>query len=165
MALVFALRVLVFGLAQAAVLTLFFILDPLRKPEAGALLVLFAIFYLMVGLVLFFIRLSKLWSRLLLLTPLCALLGPTWNWQCLLIWCSGFLVLEAFRWESEIFQVHRLFRGAQLLWALTGAVWLLFPPGANLWSAVGFGTLVWCSVAFGCWRWQEQVKLALESLD
>ena len=164
MALVFALRMVLTGLALLAVSVLIFSLPLTADKEWESLSVLFSVFFLTVAIVLVFIRHPDPVGRLLLLTPLLVLVpfaGPGRSVAALL---GAIFFLEAFRRYSEAASV--VFLVCQLVTTLGGVILLSLSPG-RVWiiTLIGLCIVPPSLFALGCWKWQEQIKSTLTDFD
>lgn len=165
MALIFALRSLTLGASLGALFFALFALNFSGDRQFESLLVLFSLFYLLVGLVLFLIRSSGHASRLMLLAPSLAALGPGWKWQLAAFWIGSMFFWESFRSQAQLFQGDGPFRAAQALWVVGGLSWLLLPPRLTLWATAGLLVALTGLFCHGCWRWQLAIGNALQQFE
>lgn len=168
MAKVFALRHVSCATGVLLISLLTIALHLLQEPEHQALLLLFAVFYILVALVLLWIRVSPRSKLLLLaplLTPLLLLPMQDWRLQLFVLWLSWLLSLEAFRREAEEEGSERFFVLSQVaVGALVPIAFFAKPPWlVYLATLAVFSAAVFLSA--GCWRWQNRLKAAISELD
>lgn len=164
MARVFALRHLSFALVS--MLLSFFVvsLSSLGNVEKKALILLFAVFYLLVAWVLLWIRVSRT-SRWLLSAPLLILLARHGEWLIGLSWFAGLSVIEALRRESKEQKADLLFR-CSLAFHSTVLILPLFVGGPGLVYGVAvWGVMEIPLLACACWVWQGRLTEAISELD
>lgn len=163
MALIFALRhlalataILVVGFALAAG-------NVLGTKDRTALLLLFGLFYVMVGLVLYWIRVPRL-EKLFLVLPWTLLAVPSGDAQLPALWLAGVLFVESFTRPSAEFDSQLPFRVVQLTLLLSPLV-LVVPPNFRIPLSVLLFGLATLPFAAGCWRWQERLKDEMAKWD
>lgn len=163
MALIFALRHLTVATVVLVVASSMAAGNILGAKERTALLLLFGLFYLLVGLVLYWIRVSRL-EKLFLLLPWVLLAIPNGYAQLVALWVSGMLWGESFARPSTELDSQLPFRIVQLA-VLTSPSVLLVTPALRIPLTVML--LVVASVAFaaGCWRWQDRLKDEMAKWD
>lgn len=165
MALVFALRLWVYGLIFLLVFAGLFVIQLSQDREVEALLTLFAVFQLVISLVLMFVRFSSNLNRFLLLTPLvCLGFDQVWSFG-VAAGVALLLVLEAMRRESRSVKREFDFGRCQAYFLMACTCVALCPRQYFAWIVAASLAVFIGLVILASWRWQRAIRQVLEDLD
>ena len=165
MALVFALRLILTGMSFALISVICISLNLTADKEIESLALLFSYFVLLIATILCVIRFSRNLSRFLVLSPILAFFVPSLGIQVIVIWFTGLLFLEGFRYEASPFGPILSFRIAQSVWFFGASLLGLLPPGFLPLTLGLLSLLISVLFSYSCWKWQIAIKSVMTSLD